>query len=61
MSKLKVKAQQHETTLKSQTKVLEALKKSTNDMHNMIQGLKNFSQIYPHLDWSVFLVNLCCL
>jgi hypothetical protein len=48
------------TTLKSQTEALEALKKSTTNMHNLIQGLINFSQVYPPLNWSVVLVNLCC-
>jgi hypothetical protein len=36
MSKLRLKAQQQEITLKSQLEVLEALKKSTNDMCNLI-------------------------
>jgi hypothetical protein len=29
---------------------LEALKKSTTDMHNLIQGMINFSQVYPPLN-----------
>ena len=40
MSELRLKAQEQETTLKSQTEALEALKKTRNDMHNMIQGDK---------------------
>jgi hypothetical protein len=36
MSELRLKAQEQETTLKSQTELLEALKKSTIDMHNLI-------------------------
>jgi hypothetical protein len=36
MSELRLKAQEHETTLKSQTEALEALKKSTTYMHNLI-------------------------
>jgi hypothetical protein len=35
------------------------LKKSTTDMHNLIQCLINSSQVYPPLNWSVVLVNLC--
>jgi hypothetical protein len=27
------------------------LKKSTTDMHNLIQGMINFSQVYPPLNW----------
>jgi hypothetical protein len=38
MSELRLKAEQQETMLKYQIEVLEALKKSTNDMHNMIQA-----------------------
>jgi hypothetical protein len=34
MSELRVKAKEHETTFKSQIEVLEALKRSTTDMHN---------------------------
>jgi hypothetical protein len=60
MSELRLKAQEQETTLKSQIQVLEVLKKSTTDMHNLIQGLINFSQVYPPLNWSVVQVNLCC-
>jgi hypothetical protein len=43
MSELRLKAQERKTTLKSQTKALEALKKSTTNMYSMIQGLINFS------------------
>jgi hypothetical protein len=60
MSELRLKAQEQETTLKSQTEALVALKKSTTDMHNLIQGLINFSQVYPPLNCRVILVNLCC-
>ena len=49
-SELRLKAEEQETTLKSQTEVLEALKKSTNDMHNLIQDLINFHQVYPPLN-----------
>jgi hypothetical protein len=54
MSELRLKAQEQETTLKSQTEVLEALKKSTIDMHNLIQGLINFARfILPSTEvWS---------
>jgi hypothetical protein len=45
MSELRLKAQEQETTLKSQIEALEALKKSTTDMHNLIQGLINFSKV----------------
>jgi hypothetical protein len=50
MSELRLKAQEQETSLKYQTEALEALKKSTTDMHNLIQGLINFSQVYPPLN-----------
>jgi hypothetical protein len=40
--------------------VSEVLEKSTSDMHNLIQGLINFNQVYPPLNWSVVLVNLSC-
>jgi hypothetical protein len=38
MSELRLKAQQQEITLKSQTEAFEALKESTNDMHNLIKA-----------------------
>jgi len=50
MSELRLKAEEQETTLKSQTEELEALKKSTNDMHTLIQSLINFRQFYPPLN-----------
>jgi hypothetical protein len=50
MRELRLKAQEQKITLKSRTEALEALKKSTNDMHNLIQGLVNFSQVYPPLN-----------
>jgi hypothetical protein len=50
MSELRLKAQKQETTLKFQMEACEALKKSTTDMHNMIQGLINLSQVYPPLN-----------
>ena len=50
MSELRLKAQEQETTLKSQTEALEALKKSATDMHNLIQGLINVSQVYRPLN-----------
>jgi hypothetical protein len=36
MRKLRLKAQQQETSLKSQIEVLEALKKRTNDMCDLV-------------------------
>jgi uncharacterized coiled-coil DUF342 family protein len=50
MSELRSKAQEQVTTLKSQTEALESLKKSTTDMHNLIQCLINSSQVYPPLN-----------
>ncbi|KAG2565044.1 hypothetical protein PVAP13_7NG003378 [Panicum virgatum] len=50
MSELRLKAEEQETTLKSQTEELEALKKSTNGMHTLIQSLINFRQFYPPLN-----------
>jgi hypothetical protein len=50
MSELRLKSQDEETTLKSQTEALEVLKKSTTYMHNLIQGLINFSQVYHPLN-----------
>jgi hypothetical protein len=50
MSELILKAQEQKTTLKSQTEALEDLKKGTTNMHNLIQGLINFGQVYPSLN-----------
>jgi hypothetical protein len=36
MRELRLKAEEQEATLKSQTKELTILKKSTNDMHTLI-------------------------
>jgi hypothetical protein len=55
MSELRLNAEEQEMTLKSETEKLEALKKRTNDVHNLNEILIKSSQVQSG---SVILVKL---
>jgi hypothetical protein len=55
MSELRLNAEEQEMTLKSETEKLEALKKRTNDEHNLNEILIKSSQVQSG---SVILVKL---
>jgi hypothetical protein len=68
MRELRLKAEEQLTTLKSQTEEREPLKKSTNDMHTLIQSLKiqarlSFSQLKCGPGELVLLMTfvVCCI